>query len=376
MDLLLILTYAAICIAVFKIFKIPLNKWSVPTAVLGGIVLVSTLVLVMNYNHPFSPLAKRVFISTPIVPTVKGRVVEIPVIPNQPLKRGDVLFSVEPTIYAAEVRRLRAQLQAAQSGDVQLDASVEVAQSKRLQAETQMSRAKREYERYSKALKGGAATRQQVDNREQQLLSTQAALEAAIAEEKRVTEAGAVSIDGEDPQVAAIRAQLSVAEFNLEETVVRAPTDGYVTQVALRPGMMAVSLPLRPVMVFIHKEERFYYAAFRQNSLQRLKPGYEAEFLFKGLPGKVFKGEVVEVLPAIAEGQAQSTGALVGTEFFSRPGRAVAKIKILDDMSGYEVPDGSSAEVAVYSDHFTHVAVMRKILLRMKSWQSFLFLDH
>ena len=376
MDLLLILTYAAICIAVFKIFKIPLNKWSVPTAVLGGIVLVSTLVLVMNYNHPFSPLAKRVFITTPIVPTVNGRVVEIPVIPNKPLERGDVLFSVEPTIYAAEVRRLRAQLQAAQSGDVQLDASVEVAQSRRLQAETQMNRAKREYERYSKALKGGAATRQQVDNREQQLLSTQAALEAAVAEEKRVTEAGAVSVDGEDPQVAAIRAQLSVAEFNLEETVVRAPTDGYVTQVALRPGMMAVSLPLRPVMVFVHKEERFDYAAFRQNSLQRLKPGYEAEFLFKGLPGKVFKGEVVEVLPAIAEGQAQSAGTLVGTEFFSRPGRAVAKIKILDDMSDYAVPDGSSAEVAVYSDHFTHVAVMRKILLRMKSWQSFLFLDH
>ena len=37
MDLLLILTYAGLCIAIFKIFKIPLNKWTVPTAVLGGI---------------------------------------------------------------------------------------------------------------------------------------------------------------------------------------------------------------------------------------------------------------------------------------------------------------------------------------------------
>ena len=36
MDLLLILTYGALCIAVFKIFKIPLNKWTVPTAALGG----------------------------------------------------------------------------------------------------------------------------------------------------------------------------------------------------------------------------------------------------------------------------------------------------------------------------------------------------
>ena len=50
MDLLLILTYTALCIAVFKIFNIPLNKWTVPTAGLGGVVLVGTLVLLMNYN--------------------------------------------------------------------------------------------------------------------------------------------------------------------------------------------------------------------------------------------------------------------------------------------------------------------------------------
>ncbi len=47
----------------------------------------------------------------------------------------------------------------------------------------------------------------------------------------------------------------------------RAPTKGYVTQVALRPGGMAVSLPLRPVMIFVHQEESYYVAWFRQNSL-------------------------------------------------------------------------------------------------------------
>ena len=44
MDLILILTYTAICYAVFKIFKIPVNKWSIPTAALGGVVLLSTLI--------------------------------------------------------------------------------------------------------------------------------------------------------------------------------------------------------------------------------------------------------------------------------------------------------------------------------------------
>jgi multidrug resistance efflux pump len=376
MDLLIIMTYAAICIAVFKIFRIPLNKWTVPSAILGGIVIVGTLILLMNYNHPFTPLAKRIFVTTPVVPTVKGRVIDIPVATNQPLKQGDVLFTIESTTYAAEVNRLRAALALAQTGEAQLDSTVESAQSRRLQAEVQMDRALQEFERFDKAFKGGAASRQDMENREKQYLAAKASYEAALADEKKAIQGSDSNYEGENPEVAEIRAQLAVAEFNLAETVVRAPTDGYVTQVALRPGMMAVPLPLRPVMVFVHQEERFYAAAFRQNSLQRLKPGYEAEFLFKGLPGKVFTGVVEQVLPAIGEGELQAGGVLVGTETFFRTGRAIVTIKITDDMTEYRVPDGSSAEVAVYSDHFSHVAVMRKVLLRMKSWQNFLFLDH
>lgn len=51
MDLLIILTYVAIAWSIFKIFKIPVNKWTVPTAALGGVFIVSALILLMNYNH-------------------------------------------------------------------------------------------------------------------------------------------------------------------------------------------------------------------------------------------------------------------------------------------------------------------------------------
>jgi len=376
MDLLLIMSYAAICIAIFKIFKIPVNKWTVPTAILGGVIIIAGLVLIMNYNHPFSPLAKRVFVTTPIVPTVKGRVVDVPVQANNPLRQGDILLTIDPTIYAAEVARLRAELKAAQTGDVQLDTEVKVANSKQLQEEAQMNRAYREFKRYEKGFEVGATSKQLMDMHQQNYLAAKSAYDASVSEQQKASQASEASIEGENPEVAAIRARLTVAEFNLEETVVRAPTDGYVTQVALRPGMMAVPLPLKPVMVFVHEEEKFFLAAFRQNSLQRLKPGYQAEFLFKGLPGKVFQGEVVEILPTIGEGEAQASGNLRGTEFFNRSGRAIVKISLTDDVSEYQIPDGSSAEVAIYSDHFSHVAVMRKVLLRMKSWQNFLFLDH
>ena len=57
----------------------------------------------------------------------------------------------------------------------------------------------------------------------------------------------------------------------------RAPSDGYVTQVLIRPGTYAASLPLRPVMVFIPDQKRQIVAQFRQNSLLRLAPGDDAE---------------------------------------------------------------------------------------------------
>ncbi|GJL81121.1 MAG: MFP transporter [marine bacterium B5-7] len=376
MDFLLILTYAALCIFVFRIFKIPLNKWTIPTAVLGGVVLISSLILLMNYNHPFTPLASNVYVTTPIVPTVQGRVIEVPVKVNQPIKQGDPLFIIEPVKYAAEVSRLRAALENAQSGDEQLDTGVEIATSNRLQAEAQMDRAKRELERYEQAFKGGAVSEQQFENRQQQALAAQSAYEAALAAERQSKQASDSEFEGDDPVVAGIKAELKNAEFNLEETVVRAPTDGYVTQVALRPGMMAVPLPLRPVMLFVHDEERFYFAAFRQNSSQRLKPGFEAEFMFPALPGRIFKGEVVEVLPIIGENAVQASGTAIGTDFFSRTGRVQVKLRVLDDMSAYDLPDGSNAEVAVYSDSMHHLSIMRKVLLRMKSWQNYLYLDH
>ena len=72
MELLLILTYAAICVAVFKLFRIPVNQWSLSTAALGGIFGLSLLFITMAYNHPFSMNARIYFAVTPILPAVRG----------------------------------------------------------------------------------------------------------------------------------------------------------------------------------------------------------------------------------------------------------------------------------------------------------------
>ncbi|EGA71722.1 hypothetical protein VISI1226_13086 [Vibrio sinaloensis DSM 21326] len=376
MDLLLILTYAALCITIFKVFNIPLNKWTVPTAVLGGVVLIGTLILLMNYNHPFTQVGNQVFSSTPIVSGVRGKVIEVPVEPNKALQKGDILFKIDPIPYEAEIAKLEAQIKEASQGALGLESQLQGAKAAENQAIAERDKAQREFARYQRGYDKGAFTEQQLDTRRQAYKAAQAAVERAVSGVEQAELALDSEIGGENTTVARLLAELRKAEFDLDQTVVRAPTDGFATQLALRPGVMAVPLPLAPVMTFVHTEEKIYTAAFRQNSLQRLKPGYEAEFLFRALPGKVFKGEVIDVLPAIGESQFQARGNLLGTEALRTSGRVFVTLKITDDLTDYHLPMGTAVEVAVYSDKFTHVSIMRKVLIRMKSWQNYLYLDH
>jgi multidrug resistance efflux pump len=142
--------------------------------------------------------------------------------------------------------------------------------------------------------------------------------------------------------------------------------------------MMANPLPLRPVMVFINSEDRMLAAAFIQNSLQRVRVGDDAEVAFKAVPGKIFKARVQAVIDVMAQGQLQPGGALIDPQAPERaaPGQTLARIQLLEDTDKYQLPGGVVAEVAVYTEHWHHVAILRKVLLRMSSWMNYVFLEH
>lgn len=320
MDLLLILTYSALCVVIFKFFKIPLNKWTVPTAALGGIILIGTLIMLMNYNHPYSEISRQYFVSTPVVPAVRGKVVSVDVVPNTPLKKGDLLFTIDPVPFQNKVDALNAQLISAQA----------------------------DYQRALQLKQKNIGKQRDVD----------------------VTKS----------VVSDLSARLADAEYNLSRTVVRAQSDGFVTQMLVYPGLYVVPMPLRPAMVFVQEESFIYVGWYRQNSLLRLKPGYQAEIAFDALPGKVFSGEVETVLQVMAEGEVQANGSLISlNSMAARPGRIPVAIKITDEkfkQYAAQLPGGAYGQSAIYSDHFSHVSVMRKILLRMSSWMSYFFPFH
>jgi len=376
MELLLLLTYAAICIVIFKAFKVPLNKWTVPTAALGGVILIGAIVLVMNYNHPYSNMAREVFVTTPIVAPISGIVTSVEIEANELVEKGTVLFRIDAKPYETIVRQKQALLAGTREGVRELEQAVAAARAQVVEASANRDRSQGVFERYEAIFDRGAISANELENQRQTYLGDEAALERAEADFERAQIAFEAGIDGENPEVARLQAELEQARYDVERTVIRAPTSGYASQLLLRPGMMAASLPLRPVMVFVHDEQAPMVAAFRQNSALRLRAGYEAEIVYPSIPGRVFRGKVVHVLPNLAEGQLQTSGNLIGTEVFQRIGRVPVVIEVLDDMSEFNLPTGSRGQVAVYSDHWHHVALMRQILLRMSSWENYLYLDH
>jgi multidrug resistance efflux pump len=377
MELLLILIYVSICYVIFKLFRIPVNQWSLATAVLGGIFGISFLLLVMNYNHPFTSNARIYFAVTPVLPAVKGRVTEVPVQANAPLKEGDELFRIDPRPYKYAVDQKKAVLAEAEQNVRQLKAALDQATAAAEKTNAQFQLAQQDFDRQTTLFERNVVARATLETSTRNLEASRQTVTGAKADEERARLAYSSNIEGVNTSVARLRAELADAQYDLDQTVTRASGNGFVTQLALRPGMYVVPAPLRPVMVFVNtdKRDQELAAAFQQNSLQRVKAGDEAEVAFDAVPGRVFKGNVRTVLDAIAAGQLQATGTLVDVGAPTSGGRALAVIDTEDDLSGYQIPGGAAAQVAIYTEHWHHVSLIRKILLRMRSWQNYIFLE-
>lgn len=382
MELLLILTYTAICVAIFRIFRIPVNKWTLPTAVLGGIFLIGFILLGMNYNHPFTKNARIYFATTPIIPDVKGRVIEVPVKPNELLKAGDILFRIDPNPYEFEVAQRRAALAEAEQNVSQLKAAFDSALAAAEAATAQADTTEKAFNRYNEGNENARLAGRplpfsvaDVENRRGAYLAAEGARQAAVARGEQARIVYQSQIDGVHTSVARLRAALRDAEYNVQLTTVRAPGPGFVTQLALRPGMFMVPAPFKPAMVFVNLDDRALAAGFQQNALQRVRPGDEAEVAFDGVPGRIFKARVRHVLDAIATGQLQAGGILQDMGERVPGGRAVALIDIEEDTSAYNLPGGAAAQVALYTPHWPHFAIIRRILLRMRSWQNYVFFE-
>jgi hypothetical protein len=122
-------------------------------------------------------------------------------------------------------------------------------------------------------------------------------------------------------------------------------------------------------------EDRNVVAWFPQNSLLRLKQGNLAEVTFDSIPGQVFAGLVRTVTPASDRDQDWARGATLNAVAREGQARIPVLIGITDRryaLYAAQIPEGSRAQVTVYGRELPELALVRKTLLRMSAWTSYL----
>lgn len=285
-------------------FKVlPFNLFWKISPIIVFVLLNLGLFIPMGWGAPSGPVLVARH-SVQIVPDVAGEVVDVPVQANQPLKAGDILFRIDETPFKAQVDMLTAQLKFAELRREQMG---------QLQAH----------------------------------------------------DAGRLfDVQQRESEVAQLKAQLSAAQWNLDKTVVRAPADGYVTNVTLRKGARVANIPLSPVMAFIDTSETIVGTEIAQINARYIEPGQKVELTFKLLPGQIFTGEVDTVLQAVSTGQFKPSGfAVTPSEVNTAP--FVVRLKVDDDDVATRLPAGATGDAAIFTEHVKAAHVVRRVMLRM-----------
>jgi hypothetical protein len=187
--------------------------------------------------------------------------------------------------------------------------------------------------------------------------------------------------DGEQDEVASVKAQIASAEaqladarWQLSQTTYYAPANGTVVALTLRPGAMAVPMPMSPAMNFV-EDEQWILAIFKQNEVRKIKPGQEAEVAFKQYPGRIVKCRVDSIMWATAQGQLPIGNMNTAGGVAPIPPYALA-VRLLPDAKDKDIflAAGAVGAGAVYTDSGEIIQILRRILVRVSAKLDWLIL--
>jgi len=252
-----------------------------------------------------------------ITPRVSGPLVKLPVVDNQLVKAGDLLFEIDRRTFEAALEQARAELDntrdqiealakqvdAAQADVEAADATIQQSQAAIKGYTGRVVESNKEYKRQKTLDKQGATSKRAVEtaranwvayinqkaNAEAQLLQMQASLSEAKANlAKAKADLGA---PGEkNAQVRQGKAEVRTAELNLEFTQKKAPVDGYVTNLNLRLGSQAVEN--QPIMALVDIDSYWVTGFFRENYIEGIRKGDRAIITLMSYPDKPLEGYV------------------------------------------------------------------------------------
>lgn len=278
---------------------------------------------------------------------VAGRIIEVAVKENQPVKAGDLLFRIDPEPYRIALEQADAAIANAQVQVGTLQASYAGTGADIQAARDTIASAQEDYSRQKALMDRGFTTRARYDQALHSVEQARATYQRAVADaaEARSKLSSGPAVPGVNPAIAAARAQRDKAALDLSRTARYAPVDGIVSQAdRLQVGQMMMSG--LPAVTVVRSGGSWVEANFKETDLDKMRVGQPAEVSFDAYPKLKLKGHVASI------------GAGTGSEFSVLPAqnangnwvkvtqRVPVRIAI-DEKSPRELIAGLSADVKV-----------------------------
>ena len=322
----------------------------------------------------YAPYSKSMFVQSYVVqmaPEFGGLVKEVYVTPNQAVKKGTPLFQMDPTVWQYEVDQLEAELQDADTDVAELNQQVAEARAAVHRVEASLEVTRVTYAQLAAAAETNAVSLVRLEQVEKQVLVLEAELESARAALRGAQISFDSVVGDQHTAVAEAVAALNRAKYHLEQTTVRAPSDGYVSNLQLHPGAF-VRLK-SPVMAFVSTEKFWLGAIVPQRGIHRLRPGDKAQVALEMYPGKIFDAKVENVVWAAGDSQGMPSGRLPHMGQVRGSKLYMVRLEMEEDPD-YPLRFGASGLAAMYShDAADILVVLRQIELQSESFLNYLY---
>jgi len=347
----------------------------------AGVVLLAVVAILVKYwDYVTNPWTRDGQVRAQVIqitPRVSGPIVKLPIKDNQLVNAGDLLFEIDPRTFEASLEQARAQLdetgdnyqalvqqvEAAKARVAVSRAAITQAESSIKEAESKIEKNRAEYARQKELLPRKATSQKAVDRdkagyeisiEERKtavagLAQTQASLlesEANLAEAK----ANLGAVGDANASIRAARADLRQAELNLEFTQVRAPVDGYVTNLDLRLGSQAVENQAALALVDINSY--WIDGFFKETSIGKIREGDKAVVTLMAYPDTPLEGYVNSLGWGIAQDDGSTGFDLLPNisptfEWIRLAQRVPVRIQLLDVPKEVTLRVGTTCSVLV-----------------------------
>jgi len=369
---MLIIAILCVCAAWLVFFRFKLLPWNWPwriVTVLVGVGILAVFLGLLNYLTPSGRVAiiGRV---VEVTPNVAGQVTDVDVQPNVLVKAGAILFQIERAPYEYKVKQLQAALAEARQKVEQLKSNIDLAAADAEAIAAQLVYADMKRAALEQLVQTNSAAKLADDEARAQVRSLAAQLVAAKARETNAKLALGSEIDGEHTTVAQLVAQLDNAKWELDQTTIRAPADGYVSTMALAVGTRAV--PLRSVLSFILADDITLVGVFSQNGFRSVKPGATVKLVFANKPGRIYRSTVGNIMQGVGQGQIAVSGILARAESIGTSSDYPALINVPADIERNVLCLGMVGTATVISDDAGPIGFFATILLWVKAYAAYL----